>query len=207
RVIKRMAVTSVGENESGGYDVCLENGLAMSTRGVMIASAARTAERMLRALSPDAADALLPYHYDDVTRVALGYTAANRPPEPPRATPEMLFARLHSTDHTARTPEGGLLVQAAVRAKLANTTPERFVEVLTERMGWGVPDAVYVHTWGTSDPLSITGPAARLHSLDALLPPRVSVIGNCYQNLSLPQRADYAAESARALVAALSSGD
>lgn len=203
-VIKRMAVTSLGE-DADGYLVCLENGLAVNARAVIVAAPARYAERMFRTLSPDVSDVLAGYHYDHVTRVALGYDAATKPQSPPVSPPDMVFAALHHTEHPARTPEGGLLVQAAVRLPLANTTPDGIVSFVTNTLGWGAPVTSYVHAWDESDPLTVTGPAEKLHDLNDRLPDGVGVVGGCYRPLTVPGRTEDARAVARKVVASLQS--
>lgn len=203
-IVKRMAVTSIGA-DGDGYQVCLENGLAMRARGVIVAAPAKYAERMFRTLAPDVSEALMGYHYDQVTRLALGYTAATKPHTPLSAPPSMVFAALYHTDHPARVPDGGRLIQAAVRLPLAKTSPEVLVAAVTERMGWGTPAAFYVHAWDESDPLTVTGPAAGLHNLNASLPDGVRVVGGCYRPLTVPERTEAARAAAREVVASLQS--
>ncbi len=205
-IIKRMAVTSIGLDEgAGGYLVCLENGLALRARGVVVAVPARYAERIFRALAPAVSEALAPYHYDHVTRIALGYAADNRPEKVPTSPPDVIFATLYNTAHPSRVPEGGLLVQAGVRVPLVRTTPDALVKNVTETMGWGQPDAVYVNYWQEADPLTVTGPASRLRDLDDKLPDGVALAGGCYKLLTVPQRVEAARHAARQVVATLNS--
>lgn len=203
-IIKRMAVTSIGLDDAGrGYMVCMENGLALRAHGVIVAVPARYAERIFRTLAPDVSEALERYHYDHVTRIALGYTAANRPAKVPMSPPDVIFATLYNTDHPSRVPAGGLLVQTGVRLPLDRTTPEVLVSKVTETMEWGRPDAVFVNYWQEADPLTVTGPATRLRNLDDILPPGVALVGGCYKPLTLPQRVEAARDAARQVVAAL----
>jgi protoporphyrinogen oxidase len=205
-VIKRMAVTSVGLDDEGpGYRVCLENGLALRARGVVVAVPARYAERIFRTLAPDVSAALDRYHYDHVTRIALGYTAGNRPAKVPTSPPDVIFATLYNTDHPNRVPTGGLLVQTGVRVPLGRTTAEGLVRNVTETMGWGQPDAVFVNYWQEADPLTITGPATRLRGLENKLPDGIALVGGCYKPLTLPQRVEAARDAARQVVATLNS--
>ncbi|MFN8450185.1 MAG: hypothetical protein U0521_16770 [Anaerolineae bacterium] len=70
--MKRMAVSSVGLIEAS-LGICLENGLLLDARAVIVTAPARYAEHMLRTLAPDAALLLVDYRYDPVVRVSLGY--------------------------------------------------------------------------------------------------------------------------------------
>lgn len=203
-ILHRMAVSSIGPNAAGnGYAVCLENGLAFEARAVIVATPARYAERILRNLSPEVSESLNPYYYDHVVRVALGYRGDNRPDEF-QMPPNMLFASLNTTDHPARVPDGGLLVQAGVRAMWQEDidTP-RFVELLTESMGWPAPDTFSVHLWAEADPLTVTGPPRMLHRANEHLPETVRLVGNCYRPLLLHERTALAREAARHIAAAL----
>lgn len=203
-IIQRMAVTSIGTDvETGGYLVCLENGLALSARAVVVAVPARYAERMFRTLSPAVSDALLEYHYDDVTRVALGYTAATQPSHTPKSPPSVTFVNMDYTDHSARVPEGGLLIQAAVRVPLKHITREKLVQSLVETLGWQMPSASLVRQWTESDPLTVTGKAWREHDLNALLPSGVRLVGGCYEPLTLPERTEAGRAAARDVLATL----
>ena len=125
---------------------------------------------MFRTLAPALSDALENYHYDHVTRVALGYTAANRPANPPVSPPDMIFAALNHTDANTRTPEGGLLVQSAVRVPLDRTDEAALVASVVETLGWQAPDVAYVNYWREADPLTVTGPAPFLQNLPDALP-------------------------------------
>jgi phytoene dehydrogenase-like protein len=203
RIIKRMAVTSLGIAESGGFYVCLENGLALQAKGIVVAIPAKYAERLFWSMQPDVSEALQNYHYDHVTRVALGFSAKNVPEQPPTSPPDVIFSELNSTNYPGRVPPGGLLVQAAVRVPLQNTTPEMLVQSICVDMGWKHPNAIFVNYWGESDPLTISAPSARLLQLNDMLPAGVQLVGGCYQPLALPQRTDSARDVTRNVLAAL----
>ncbi|MEM6528900.1 MAG: FAD-dependent oxidoreductase [Chloroflexota bacterium] len=204
RIIQRMAVTSLGITEDEtGYNVCLENGLAMQAKGVIVAIPARYASRLFWTLQPDVATTLENYHYDEVTRVALGYTTENKPQKAPQSPPSVLFSALISTDHPSRVPQGGLLVQAAIRVPLSNTTPEKLVDSICTSMNWNQPDEILVREWGEADPLTITAAPPALLRINDLLPAGIQVAGGCYQFLPLPQRTESARATARKVLAAV----
>ncbi len=203
KIIPRMAVTGVNRAEDGHYRICLENGLALTARGVIVAAAARYAGRMFRTLAPALSDALENYHYDHVTRVALGYTANNKPANPPVSPPDMIFAALNHTDADDRTPPGGLLVQSAVRVPLDRTDEAALVASVVETLGWRAPDVAYVNYWREADPLTVTGPAPFLQNLPDALPDEIALIGNCYRPLDVPGRTAAGREAARRVLAAL----
>ncbi|MEL6271653.1 MAG: FAD-dependent oxidoreductase [Chloroflexota bacterium] len=204
RIIQRMAVTGLGvADDNSGYNVCLENGLAMQAKGVVVAIPARYAGRLFWKMQPQVAEALESYHYDDITRVALGYTEQNKPAKAPQSPPSVVFSSLNSTEHPARVPEGGMLIQAAIRVPLSSTTPEALVQSICTSMGWEQPSASFVREWGEADPLTITSPPAALRSINDLLPAGVGVAGGCYQFLPLPQRTEAARTVARNVLAAI----
>lgn len=203
-IIQRMAVTGIAANiGSYRFRICLENGLALDTNAVIVAASARYAERMLRSLAPDVSKRLRGYYYDDVTRVALGYTAENRPEAPQPILPDMVFASLSSTAHPSRVPDGGLLIQAAIRVPLTKVNPKKLLESITTEMGWNPPDASLVHHWHESDPLNVRVPANQLAAIGDDLPDGVALIGSCYQHLSLLQRVENGRETARLIIATL----
>jgi protoporphyrinogen oxidase len=202
-IIKRMAVTSLGGEADGSYTICLENGIALAARSVIVAVPAPRAERIFRVLAPEVAALLARYHYDTVTRVALGYSAANRPEQVPSAPPSMDFAALYASEHVARVPEGGLLLQVALRLPLDVLGAEAVVARLLAARGWPPPDVTEVHAWETSDPLTVTGPQGALHEINNHLPPGVQAVGNCYQFRALPGRTVAGREAARAVIASL----
>lgn len=199
KIILRMAVTGINRAKNGVYRICLENGLTLNARGVIIAVAARYAGRMFRTLAPDVSAALENHHYDHVTRVALGYTADNKPANPPVSPPDMIFAALNHTDAPGRTPTGGLLVQAAVRVPLDRTDEPPLVAAVVETLGWQAPNVAYVNYWRESDPLTVTAHASHGQTL----PNGVVLVGNCYQPLQIPGRTAAGRAAARRVLAAL----
>jgi len=201
-VIKRMAVTGIATEENG-CRVCLENGLTLDARAVVVAASARYAERMLRTLAPTVSALLERYHYDHVTRVALGYTAANKPTTPPVSPPDIIFAALHTTDHPARVPAEGLLLQAAVRVPLDRADQARLVADVVETLDWPAPEVSYVRYWPDADPLTITGPSLDPDQLAEALPSNVALAGSCYRPLSLPGRTAAGRQAARRVLASL----
>ncbi|MFN8560127.1 MAG: hypothetical protein U0703_00460 [Anaerolineae bacterium] len=107
--MKRMAVSSVGLIEAGHFGICLENGLLLDARAVIVTAPARYAEHMLRTLAPDAALLLVDYRYDPVVRVSLGYRADDAPELPDN--PPLKF--LQRYEMPERVPAGHVLIRQA----------------------------------------------------------------------------------------------
>lgn len=199
-IIKQMAVTGIGWDESPNWiRVCLENGLALLTRYVIVATPARYTSRILQTIAPDVSGLLQEYHYDDISYLGLGFTAENRPAKAPMSPPNMIFASLYSTDTPLRVPDGGLLIQAAVRIPLAKTTPEALVERIRLGMGWNHPGIQVVRQWGEAAPLTITNPDSGLAHINEHLPEQVALVGNCYRPLTLLERVEDARQRVRQL--------
>ncbi len=199
-VIRRMAVTSIGVRAEGGYEVCMENGLKMDARGVICAAPARFAERMFRKLSREGSAALTGYHFDAVSRVALGYRDGAPFPQQPKPPPSTLFAELRWTNHPARVPQGGALLQTAVRVTPQQADPTQLVAEMTRRMNWPPPDVYSVNYWAEADPFNVSDDPAALDNLNAVLPPGVALAGNCYRPLTLPERTEHGRSAARAVL-------
>lgn len=203
-IINRMAAIGIGNSEAGtGYRICMENGIALEADAVIVAISARYAERLFRSAFPAVSAALTPYYYDQVVRVALGYLAETRPPEPPTLSPDMFFAAMSGTTHPARAPEGGMFVQAALRMPYGKLNDAQIIRLLTTHMRWKMPSTYAVHYWAESDPLSVALPNTTLTQVRALLSPRVRLIGSCYSARTLPLRTYEARTAAREVVAAL----
>jgi protoporphyrinogen oxidase len=77
-VMFRMAVSSLGRVDDR-FGVCLENGLVLDAKALIVAAPARYAERMFYSLQPEIGERLLRYHYDHITRISLGYRSEDIP--------------------------------------------------------------------------------------------------------------------------------
>ena len=204
-IMLRMAVSSLGTLSSGGYSVCLENGLLLDAKALIIAAPARYAEHMLRTLQPDAAYRLLDYRYDSVARVTLGYPRSHidessAPPE------DYGITAWHWITHPARVPAGYTLLQAGVRLRVEDDVPQDLPLQLAAAMRWPLnPTVARVDYWPTADPLTCYAPdhMANMAAIERLLPGRVALVGSDYRAFRLDQRVEQGREAARQVVAAL----
>ena len=117
----RMAVSSIGELENGRCSICLENGVMLDAKALILALPARYAERLFYGYITPLTETLLDYHYDTVHRIALGFRTADIPACIP-VPPDMAYVFIQRTDHPARVPPNHTLLQIGLR--LAPETPD-----------------------------------------------------------------------------------
>lgn len=181
--LKRMAVSTLGFLEDGMFSICMENGMVLDARALIVAAPARHAERMFYTLVPGISYRLLDYRYDPITRVSLGYREMsprrfnlNRPYDSP-------VAAVHMTDEAGRVAnQGGVLLQAALRFE-ADSLPDDPVGELAALMGWPLnPDADLIATWPESDPVMWRDPDHPLvmQTIQGMLPAGVALVGSDY---------------------------
>jgi protoporphyrinogen oxidase len=196
-VMRRMAVSSLGEIE-GQFAICLENGLMLTTRALIVAAPARYVERMFRTLQPEISERLFNYTYDSITRVSLGYRcdAMGFPPELPW---DMAIASFHWTDHASRVPSDHLLLQLGIRIPRERSTPDVLLNTLQTELNWPTPVVTRVDTWPEADPLTclMPGHAANMKAIEHLLPDGVALVGSDYRAHTLEQRIIQGREAAR----------
>jgi protoporphyrinogen oxidase len=160
-LMSRMAVSTIGQLDLPGvgrvFVICMENGMVLDARAVIVAAPARYAERIFHTLSPEISYRLLDYRYDSIARVSLGYRAAELgvvPLEPPADYP---LTGLHTLTHAQaprRVPPGCTLIQAGVRYEPSKGLSPDVVGELAALMGWPLnPLAEHIATWGESEPL------------------------------------------------------
>lgn len=213
-VMMRMAVSSLGflSRDETMCGVCLENGVMMEARGVIIAAPARYAERMLRSLNAQAAALLEDYQYDPTLRLNMGFRADDVPvsgdaddlPAP------LKFVQVLGHDRLpARIPDGHVLVRAGMRvADLSDAQSAATAErLLREKLGI-TGESVYRHArlWPEGDPLTCFAPEhkATMAAIDALLPPHVRLTGSDYRARRLDALFADAEAQAQAVLAAIS---
>lgn len=180
--LMRTAVSSIGELEDGRHAVCLENGIMMHTRAILLATPARYTERMFYGYINEIAAHLRDYHYDQIVRVALGFSASALPGVIPNA-PLMTHPFHHLLQHRDRTPDGMVLLQAGVRVPDgATVAPDVAVRVLRERYDLPEPVVQAVSHWPEADPLSCFDDEQRerVEAIRALLPERIRLVGSDY---------------------------
>ncbi len=183
-VMTRMAVSSIGALDSGGFGVCLENGLLMQAQGVIVTVPARHISHLIYTLSAEAALLLDEYTYDHVVRVHLGYRAdVFDPAIPVRDAPPFKF--LETYDFPDRVPADHRLVRVGIRLD-SPAMPDPAALIAEARAlipTTADPVMSWVYYWAESDPLTRHLPehAAVMNRVDDLLPPQVRIAGSDYR--------------------------
>lgn len=174
----RMAVSSLGQLGQR-YTICLENGLMLDAKSLIIASPARYAERMLYNLAPEVADMLRTYHYDSIHRLSLGYPTAELPDL--EAPGDAAYAFIYETHDDARTPEGYSLLHFGLRFSQA-CQPEALIGLLRQTFNMAEPAAFYDGFWQEADALSSYDDThdQRVRDMRAQLPDGIALIGSDY---------------------------
>lgn len=200
-VFKRMAVSSVGMVDNR-YGVCLENGLLMDARGLIVTAPARYAGHMLWSLSPEAALRLADYQYDPVARVSLGFRREDVSGFDTKAGGGLKFLQLY--DMPERVPEDHVLVRAGVRVE---GTPDNdaLVKLARAAVGSAEPVMKWVYYWSEADPLTRFLPehADNMDAIDRLLPETTALVGSDYRAHRLDQRVEQGRAAARRIAAML----
>ncbi len=187
----RMAVSTLGMIDAQNFSICMENGLLLDARALIVAVPARFAERVFHTLTPEISYQLLDYRYDTITRVSMGYRHA--PSLDLTIPPDTPVTEVLCLTGTPRTPAAdGALVQAALRFS-PHELPEDPVGELAALMNWPLnPDADHIATWTESDPAQWRQPdhIIKMATINGLLPDGVALAGSDYIPTHLPPRLD-----------------
>ncbi len=206
RALMRMAVSSIGL-AGRRFAVCLENGLVCDADALVVAAPARYAERMFYGFVPEIALRLLRFRYDTITRVTLGFCAADiRLPLTCPPDPACAFVRWTTSPH--RVPPGHVLAQVGVRFPLAQTTPDALAaEVCRGLKLAAAPLVIRADHWPESHALDPHDPGhdRLMGEIEALLPPRMALAGSDYRARRFEDRLFQGAAAARR--ALLGAGD
>lgn len=201
-VMRRMAVSSIGQMSDRHFGICLENGLMLDARAVIVTAPARYAEHMLRTLSPDAALLLFDYRYDPVVRVSLGYRSQDAPSLP--EAHGLKFLQRYD-DLPDRIPATHILIRAGVRLDDAITTPDDAIRRVRGLLGAGEPVVQWASYWAEADSLSRYLPehAEAMDAIDRLLPPGVVIAGSDYRAKRLDLQVEQGRDAARKIAETL----
>lgn len=178
--LMRMAVSSIGELEQGRFGVCLENGILLDAKALILALPARYLERLFYGYINAMTEALMSYHYDTIQRVSLGFQAEGMP-ERLRSIPDMAYVFQHATNYPTRVPAGHVLCQFGLRiAPHRISTFADIVRLICHTYHLPEPVTGLMSYWAEADPMSCYHDEhqAWLEQLRALLPERIALIGS-----------------------------
>jgi predicted NAD/FAD-dependent oxidoreductase len=190
-VMTRMAVSTLGMMDATRYSICLENGILLDARGLIVTAPARYAERLFHTLTPEISYQLLDYRYDTITRVSVGYAGqTDLNIMYPQDSPVMEITQV---EHAARLPgEQGSVLQAGLRFE-PDDLPDDPVGELAALLRWPLnPDADHIATWPESDPAMWrqSDHPRTMATIQALLPPGVALAGSDYVPTTAPPTLD-----------------
>jgi len=199
-VLRRMAVSSIGQLDAEHFGICLENGVMLDARAVIVTAPARFTEHMLYSLDPEIALALLDYRYDPVVRVALGYRQVDLPPLPP--LDECKFVETFTLPE--RVPVDHVLIRAGVRLSATIKTPAEALERVKVAIN-ASPVVEWAAYWPESDPLTRYLPehSAVMQLIEERLPAGVALVGSDYRAHRLDQQVTDGQAAARQIAAYL----
>jgi protoporphyrinogen oxidase len=208
-----MAVSSIGELDNGRYSICLENGLLLDARALIVALPARYAERLFYGYITSITEALLYYEYDSIHRVAL-VCRSDELPQKISNPPDMAYAFIHLTEDHARIADGYTLLQFGLRLTPDRVeSPEQLVNFLQERFNLPEPVAYGLGFWAEADPISCYDDAHTtwVNDIRAQLPETIALIGSdyshqapCYKGISyFDERIKQGQTAAKQMLAAL----
>jgi protoporphyrinogen oxidase len=209
----RMAASSIGIIEGGRCGVCLENGIMLDARAVIIALPARYAEHLLRSLNPKTALHLFDYRYDPVARVSLGYRAsdvrylqtgevsghANSSEHP------LKFLQMFTHEELPnRIPQEYVLIRAGVRLSPSRSMGDA-IAIAQAATPLAQPTMTWAYYWPEADPLTRYLPehTAAMDALDTLLPPNFAIVGSDYRARRLNDQVEQGCAAARKVQATL----
>lgn len=206
--LMRMAVSSVGELEDGRCGICLENGLLLAADALLLAVPAYYAERMFYGYIRELSDELRDFHYDQIVRVNLTFTA-DKIPETLTMPPDVAYVYAHQTRHPARVPAGKALMQVGMRVAPELRDESSIIDCLCADLKLPTPQAAWLHAWDKADPLTPGEHdfAERMRRIRTALPPRIALTGSDYLPLAsmpgvaaLGERIEAARQAARELL-------
>jgi protoporphyrinogen oxidase len=174
--LMRMALSSIGELEGGSMALCMENGLVLNARAIILALPARYAERVFYGYRSEITEHLMNYEYDERTHLSLGYREALDnffiPAE--AYTVQMFYT-------PERMPAGGEMIRFPLPKDLMDEVGSDPKEI-SEEFDLPLPDAVHLAHWPEADADTLFTPDYEewRETLMGMLPPRVALIGSDY---------------------------
>lgn len=203
----RMAVSSLGITEDR-FGVCLENGLMLDARSLIVTAPARYTDHMLYSLEPEVGKRLMDYHYDTITRLSVGFRDSDIT-LPVNLPPDMAFTFCHWTKDAQRVPPGHVLLQIGVRLEFDPDNAQEWIERVLGALGLP-PDPVVAaaYFWPEADPLTChdASHAGDMTAIRSLLPAGTALVGSDYGAATLPERIQQGRQAARDIAAWLGLG-
>lgn len=210
-LMMRMAVSTIGRMDysaTSRFSICMENGMVLDTRAIIVTAPARYAERIFQTLKPEISYRLLDYRYDHIARVSPGYRRADAPVIPAEPHPDYPVSYIHSVTLPERVPPDHVLIQAGVRYDPAKGVSPDVVGELAALMGWKLnPVVEEVSIWGEADPLMWLDDnhIATMQTIQHLLPEGVALAGSDYiaadRRPTLQDRISAGQQAARQIIA------
>jgi len=176
--LMRMAVSSVGELEDGGFGVCLENGLLLRTKAVISTVPLQYAERLFYGYISEITELLLSVETETVQRVSWGFDREKLISlDVLRAAPEVVFVQ--QTAASDRVPDGQVLLQVGFRAEQADET---IVNELRQHCGLPEPTIQLLNEphEALNRPVDSVAYPQTIASVKALLPDGMLLVGSDY---------------------------
>jgi hypothetical protein len=189
-VMKRMAVSTLGQIDTSHFAICLENGLLLDARALVLAAPAQYAERMLYTLVPEISQRLMDYRCETVTHVSAGYVDAYDLPTEP--LPDSPVTAVYSLTEPGRVPPGGVILQARLCCP-PEELPADPPGHLAALMGWPLsPAAGHISAYQSASSMMRSSPEHihNIREINRLLPDGVALAGSDYILTSAPPRLD-----------------
>jgi len=213
-VMYRMAVSTLGQTDSDTFLICMENGMVLDTRALIIAAPSRYAERMFQTLTPEISYRLLDYRYDEIAHVSMGYRTTELPQIPIEPPTDYPITYINSTTQIGRVPDNTTLIQVGVRYDSGVGLSRDLVGEIAALFGWSLsPLAEKVGAWADADPLMWHDPThpATMTAIRHLLPQGVALAGSDYVPTThvptLDERIQSGREAAEKVIAWLARGN
>jgi predicted NAD/FAD-dependent oxidoreductase len=189
-IMHRMAVSTLGMLDKDRFGICMENGLLLDAKAVIVTASAKHAERLFYPLTPPISHLLLDYRYDTITRLSVGYKQAS---QMNLAIPEdSPISSIQFIAQGERLPMGGCMTQVTLRMA-EHDLPQDPIGEVAMAMGWNInPDADHIATWETSDPCMWRDAShiRNMTTIQGLLPDGVALAGSDYIPTNRPPRLD-----------------
>jgi protoporphyrinogen oxidase len=182
-LMMRMAVSSLGRMDSRRFSICMENGMVLDAKAIIVTAPARYAERIFHTLKPEISFQLLDYRYDNIARLSLGYQRIDALPMPDEPPADYPISYIHHVNHPERVPEGHVLVQAGIRYEPDKGLSPDIVGEFAALMGWNLnPVIERVTMWKEADPLMWVDDdhPQRMKLIQHLLPEGIALAGSDY---------------------------